>query len=139
MRKIHITLTVLISLGFALLGVFVFFRSYLRFVEGMRDLCFSVGFFFAESFGIAHDIPLTVLDGSEVYSWASWVPKDLSGFKQNAGEYFRLLVSLDNFRAWGRSVANFFLAGRRTVRHPALYHHFLSHYAGHLPQARPRA
>ncbi len=109
MRKIHITLTVLISLGFALLGVFVFFRSYLRFVEGMRDLCFSVGFFFAESFGIAHDIPLTVLDGSEVYSWASWVPKDLSGFKQNAGEYFRLLVSLDNFRAWGRSVANFFL------------------------------
>ncbi len=104
MRKLCITLSVLITVGLVTLGVFVFSTSYLRFAEAITDMGRSIGIYFSEIFGIHHNIPPTVNDYSQVFGWGSYLPEDFDVFKQDAGNYFALLVNGDNFSAWGKTV-----------------------------------
>ena len=55
-RVFNICLSVLITAAFALLAVFVFSDSYLRFGEAVKDFVFSVVFFFCTLYGIDHII-----------------------------------------------------------------------------------
>lgn len=104
MRKLCIALSVLITVGLVALGVFVFSPSYLRFVETITDMGRSFGIYFSEIFGIHHNIPPTVNDYSQVFGWSSYLPEDYDTFKQDAGNYFALLVNSDNFSAWVTAV-----------------------------------
>ena len=51
-----------ITLGFVALGVFKFFGAVGRLIESGRDFGLSVGYLFAEMFGIPHNITPTVND-----------------------------------------------------------------------------
>ena len=106
MRR-NIVITVLIFIGMALLGVFVFSASYLRLGESFRDLGNSAAYYFCKLFGIENDITVTVNGHSDVFSWGTVLPEDFDEFKQGAGNYFALLFDAGNFAGWGNAVADF--------------------------------
>lgn len=107
MRKVHIALSVLISVVFVVLGVFVFSASYVRFWEAITDMGRSIGIYFCEIFSIPYTFTATFLQPSSVFGWADYLPENYDGFKQGAASYFSLLFSKENFSAWGRSVGVF--------------------------------
>lgn len=107
MRKVHIALCVLISVAFVALGVFVFYPSYLRFWEAVSDMGRSIGVYFCEIFRIPYTFTASFLQPSSVFGWADYLPENYDGFKQDAASYFSLLVSKENFAAWGQSVGVF--------------------------------
>jgi hypothetical protein len=96
----YIVFTVLIALGFAALGWFVFSKSYLRLIESFVDFGKSVGYYFCEIFGISHNIVPTVGDYSNVFGNSVDLPVDFDGFKCFALRYFKLLINKDNFMRW---------------------------------------
>ena len=65
-RVFNICLSVLITAAFALLAVFVFSDSYLRFGEAAKDFGLSVGYYFCTLFGIEHNIVPSVTEYSSV-------------------------------------------------------------------------
>lgn len=69
LRVFNITLTVLLSLSFILLGVFHFGSSYLRLFESLGDLWESVRYFFVKIFGLNIHVEPTVNNYSEVLNW----------------------------------------------------------------------
>ena len=101
-RSINIALTVLISVGFVPLGVFVFYASYLRLAESAVDLWHSVRIYFCEILGLSHSFSPTVGQFSNVLSWDVYLPPNFEAFKSDAGSYFSLLVSRENFLGWWR-------------------------------------
>ena len=107
MRKLHIALCVLISAAFVALGVFVFSASFVRFWEAITDMGISVAVYFCEIFSIPYTFTATFLQPSSVFGWADYLPENYDGFKQDAATYFSLLVSKENFSAWGQSVGVF--------------------------------
>lgn len=99
-RTINIVATVLLSCVFVLVGVFVFYSSYLRLGESLVDLWNSVAFYFCELFAIPHSFTPTVGQFSGVLSWNVYLPPNFEAFKSDAGNYFALLVSRANFLGW---------------------------------------
>lgn len=99
-RTINITVSVLISAIFVLLGVFVFSSSYLRFVEALTEFGQSIAFYFCEIFGIEHGIVPSVNAPSQVVGNMIKLPDNLDGFKENTQSYFSLLFSGENFVGW---------------------------------------
>jgi len=104
-RKVHISLTVILSAVFVLLGVFVFRQAYLRFWETLCDFGRSVAYYFCGIFGIEHSIVPTVTEYSKVLQWEILLPSDFAGFQSSAADYFALLFNKDNFTAWGQTLA----------------------------------
>ena len=107
MRKVHIALCVLISAAFVALGATIFSSSYVRFWEAITDMGTSVAVYFCEIFSIPYTFKATFLQPSSVFGWSSYLPENYDGFKQDAGSYFSLLFSKENFLAWGESVGAF--------------------------------
>lgn len=97
-KVLNITLTILLSFGFILLGIFVFNQSYLRLFETMTDLWNSVRIYFLEIFGIEHSISPTVEGFSEVMKWDIKLAENWQGFKAQTSAYFELLSSEENAR-----------------------------------------
>ena len=106
MRR-NIFITILIFIGMALLGVFVFSDSYLRLGESFRDLGNSAAYYFCKLCGIENDITVTVNGYSDVFSWGTVLPEDFDEFKQGTEDYFALLFNAENFSGWGNAVASF--------------------------------
>ena len=104
MRR-NIVISVIISLAFLALGA-VFRQSYLRFGEACRDLGLSVAYYFCELFGIDYSFTPTVTEYSSVMQWEILLPSDFAGFTDAAGRYFSLLISVENFAGYWKSVAN---------------------------------
>ena len=100
----NVFLTVMISVGMILLGVFVFPTSYVRLWESLCDFGHSVAYYFCELFGAEYTIPVTVNEYSKVFSWGTVLPEEFGDFKENAITYFSLLFSASNFSGWGKSV-----------------------------------
>ena len=100
LRVFNISLTVILSLLFIFLGVFHFSTSYIRFAEATGDLWNSVKIYFCEIFGVAHSVPPTVEEYSEVMKWDIFLPETLQGFKEEATEYVTMLGDEDNFRSY---------------------------------------
>ena len=100
LRVFNISLTIILSLLFIFLGVFHFSTSYIRFAEATGDLWNSVKIYFCEIFGVAHSVPPTVEEYSEVMKWDIFLPETLQGFKEEATEYVTMLGDEDNFRSY---------------------------------------
>lgn len=103
-RAINITVSVLISVIFVLLGVIVFPSSYLRFWETLTEFGQSIAFYFCEIFGIEHGIVPSVNAPSQVVGNMIKLPDNLDGFKENTQSYFSLLFSGENFVGWWQSL-----------------------------------
>ena len=99
-RVLNIILTIALTIGFILLGVFVFRSSYIRLWQGAKDFGLSVAYYFCVMFGIKHSITPTVNIIPEVQTPQVTLPSDFDGFKSNAAQYFSLLFSKDNFNGW---------------------------------------
>ena len=99
-RALNIILTVLLTIGFILLGVFVFRSSYIRLAYAFKDFGLSVANYFCEMFGIAHSIMPTVNEIPSVQTPQITLPTDFNGFKNNTSQYFTLLFNSDNFNGW---------------------------------------
>ena len=100
MRRLHIIFSVLVSLGLIALGVFVFFRSWLRAWETTMDLGRSVGYYFCELFFIDHSITPTVIEKSEIFLLDFDFADNSGQFLEDSGTYFSLLFNGENFLAY---------------------------------------
>ncbi len=103
-RAVNITVSVLISVIFVLLGVFVFSSSSLRFVEALIEFVQSIAFYFCEICGIEHNIVPSVNAPSQVVGNMIKLPDNLDGFKENTQSFFSLFVSGENFIGWWQSL-----------------------------------
>lgn len=103
-RAVNITVSVLISVIFVLLGVFVFSSSYLRFWETITEFGQSIAFYFCEIFGIEHNIVPSVNAPSQVVGNMIKLPDNLDGFKENTQSFFSLFVSGENSVGWWGAV-----------------------------------
>ena len=84
LRVFNITLTVLLSLLFIMLGIFHFGSSYLRLFESLGDLWQSIKYFFCMIFGLNNDVIPTVNNYSEILKWDIFLPEDFEVFKAQA-------------------------------------------------------
>ena len=108
-RVFNICLSVLITAAFALLAVFVFSDSYLRFGEAVKDFGLSVGYYFCTLFGLDHDIVPSVTEYSSVMDWSILLPSDLEGFTSQSKSFFALLVDGENFASYWAKVGDVML------------------------------
>ena len=94
-----------ITLGIVSLGVFAFPNTLGRTVESVRDLGFSIGYFFAELFGVEHTITPTVTELAKIPFFdfhvsstpSTPLPDTWTGFQSSWVEYWRLWATMDNF------------------------------------------
>ncbi len=103
--KCYYALSVAITAGFVLLGIFVFTKSYLRLGEAFVDLWNSAKYYFCEIFGIEHATVSTVEFYSKIMQWDILLPTDFDNFKTDFVQYFTLLFSKDNFVMWGMATS----------------------------------
>lgn len=99
-RVLNIILTVAFTVGFILLGVFVFRSSFVRLWQSVKDFGRSVAYYFCVMFGISHNVTPTVNLIPETSTPQVTLPTDFEGFKSNTAEYFSLLLNGDNFHGW---------------------------------------
>lgn len=114
-RVFNICLSVLITAAFALLAVFVFSDSYLRFGEAVKDFGLSVGYYFCTLFGIEHNIVPSVTEYSSVMDWSILLPSDLEGFTSQSKSFFALLIDGENFAAYWSKVGDVMLVLLKVV------------------------
>lgn len=96
-KKVNVFLSIVITLCFISLGVFVFSDSYLRAFEALTDIVISFKYYIFVLFGIKGLEKAPVTEYSKILSWQSFLPKDLETFKTNVGSYFNTLASKKNF------------------------------------------
>ncbi len=104
-RIFCITLTVLLSLWFVLLGIFRFSVSYLRLGETLGDFGNSIKFYVLEIFSIPHATPPTVENYSDIMVWNGFLPENWQAFSDKAYAYFALLFDGKNLAAYGSMIA----------------------------------
>lgn len=106
-----------ITLGILLLGVFVFPNALGRIIESFRDLGLSIGYFFAELFGIEHTITPTVNEFAQIPFFdfpisgglpSTSLPDTWSGFASSWGAYWRLWATGENFVGYCGFLVNLF-------------------------------
>ena len=114
-RVFNICLSVLITAAFALLAVFVFSDSYLRFGEAAKDFGLSVGYYFCTLFGIEHNIVPSVTEYSSVMDWSILLPSDFESFTSQSKSFFALLIDGENFAAYWSKVGDVMLVLLKVV------------------------
>ena len=114
-RVFNICLSVLITATFALLAVFVFSDSYLRFGEAVKDFGLSVGYYFCTLFGIEHNIVPSVTEYSSVMDWSILLPSNFEGFTSQSKSFFALLIDGENFAAYWSKVGDVMLVLLKVV------------------------
>ena len=114
-RVFNICLSVLLTAAFALLAVFVFSDSYLRFGEAVKDFGLSVGYYFCTLFGIEHNIVPSVTEYSSVMDWSIFLPSDFEGFTSQSKSFFALLIDGENFASYWSKVGDVMLVLLKVV------------------------
>lgn len=104
-----------ITLGFLACGAFVFPNALGRLVESCRDFGLSIAYYFAELFGLEHDITPTVNDLPKIPFFdfptgtpiapptqtpSTSLPDNWGGFQSNWFAYWHLWASLENFKGY---------------------------------------
>ncbi len=105
-RKIHITITIGISLIIVLLSVLFFQTSWLRLFETFRDFGVSVKYYFCKLFEVKTSVLPTVTDYSSVFSWNVFLPDSSEKTNGYVKEFFALFFNADNFKAWLNGVTD---------------------------------
>ncbi len=101
-KELNISITVALTVIFALLGYLYFCSSYIRLGEGFVDLWNSIKFYLGSIFGFNISATITVTEPSQVFTWSSYLPKNFDGFKESFKGYFQLFFT-------GENVKNFFV------------------------------
>lgn len=107
MKKVnvlYIVLTAAMTVGFILLGVFIFGSSYLRLIETVKDMCSSVIFYVSTLFYIPSDVVPTVNNYSEIFSFGGYLPDSPEKVREFFGTFFRLFTDKENFMLWASGV-----------------------------------
>ena len=105
-KQLNIILTTILSLGFILLGIFIFSSSYLRTFEALTDLYGAFKFYFCILFGIPVENLPNVVNYSKVIEWTAILPEDFVAFKDNTITYGSLLINKENFLSWLMDTGN---------------------------------
>ena len=100
-RRFNIIVTVVIFVGFTLLGIFVFQLSYYRSFEALIDLYGSFKYYFMNLFGIETSGFPSVILPSKVLDNMTNLPSDFGGFTQQTKDYFYWFFNGENFKLWG--------------------------------------
>ena len=100
-RRFNIIVTVVIFVGFTLLGIFVFQPSYCRSYEALIDLYGSFKYYFINLFGIEISGFPSVILPSKVFDNTTNLPSDFGGFTQRTKDYFYWFFNGENFKLWG--------------------------------------
>ena len=104
-KSFNICFTIAVTAGFILLGVFLFYPSYLRFFETLTDLYISAAYYFGRLCGENTPVP-TVMEYSAVFGKNIFLPEDVRGFLQAAREYLSLLSDGENFTGYLSAAGN---------------------------------
>ena len=99
-KVIFVSITVALTIGFALLFYFGFSNSYLRLREAFIDLLGSLKYYFNAIFDRPTDEMPSVVEYSDYVERSRIFPADFSGFKAKTALYFKTLLSRDNLFAW---------------------------------------
>ena len=99
-KVIFVSITVALTLGFALLFYFGFSNSYLRLREAFIDLLGSLKYYFNAIFDRPTDEMPSVVEYSDYVERSRILPADFDGFKAKTALYFKTLFSRDNLFAW---------------------------------------
>ncbi len=99
-KVIFVSITVALTLGFALLFYFGFSNSYLRLREAFIDLFGSLKYYFNAIFDRPTDEMPSVVEYSDYVERSRILPADFDGFKAKTALYFKTLLSRDNLFAW---------------------------------------
>lgn len=121
-RAIYISLSVVITLSFVIIGALIFPDSYERIGEGFVDLWNSISFYFCEIFGIKHKINPSVLDVSNILNYETNLPESSEGFKASAVDFFELLIDKKNMQGYTKVLAKalFYISRISVIVLPAL-------------------
>ncbi len=103
-RVASICLTTLISIGFILLGIFVFAKSYLRTFEALTDLLGSFKYYFCVIFGLGDVNHASVTEYSNVLSPETLLPQNFDEFTESVSGYFSVLFSGENVKEYMRFI-----------------------------------
>ena len=102
-KKIYIALTVLLSLAFVALAVFVFRTSYLRLGEAFVDFGKSMKYYFCTLFRIPAECDISVVRYSDLFNHDTVIPQSSEVFDYQSEAYRRLLIDKNNFTLWRKS------------------------------------
>ena len=105
-RKVHITLSVLITAIFLCIGAFLCTRSYIRLWETITELGSSIKFYFCEIFEIENSTKVEVIEPSDVIAGEVMpIPSTPSTFWLKFKVYFTLLVNGKHLGAYFGGIA----------------------------------
>jgi hypothetical protein len=93
---VYFTLSIAITIGIILIGVFCYKTSFLRLFESLSNLYLSVKYYFCQIFRIGIDFEPTVASYSKVFEWTTYLPSDFDNFEAFVKSYFELLFSQEN-------------------------------------------
>lgn len=99
-------LSVLLTLGMILLGVFCYRSSYQRLGESFRDLGTSARYYIRRLFRKAELPEVTVTAPSQAILWEVRLPFTYEGFTRQCRQYFNLFFSRENFAAYRSTVGH---------------------------------
>ena len=105
-RITNIFLTVIITLGISMLGVFIFNKSWLRLFETFTDFGSSIKYYFCMIFALETDIVPTVTSFSKIFEWSGFLPDSSVKIKAYIDEFFRLFFDNDNFMLWFNGITD---------------------------------
>ena len=122
LKATYISLSVVITIGFILIGAFLFPESYVRIGEGFVDFGHSIAYYFKEIFGIKSNVHLSVLEMSPTLEYETELPETSEGFKANAEDFFTLLVDKKNLLGYAKVLAQglFYFSRVAVIVLPAL-------------------
>ena len=108
-----------ITLGFVVLGVFEFFGSVGRVIEGGRDIGLSAAYYFCELFQIPHNITPTVNEFPKIpfFDWGGSapsspsipIPDEWQAFTEKWSLYWRIWANGNNFLSYLSFLGNLLL------------------------------
>ena len=105
-RVANIMITVFITLGIALLNIFLFSKSWLRLFETFTDFGSSISYYFCMIFGMETKTIPTVNNFSNILDWNGFLPDSSVKVKAYFDEFFRLFFSKENFTSWFNGVTD---------------------------------
>lgn len=100
----YIVISVLVTVAFIMLAVFVFYSSYNRIFESLIDLINSIKYYFCKIFGIDAELNTSILNDSDAIKWSVSLPSNFDDFKTNFVEFWRLFANLDNLILYGKTI-----------------------------------
>lgn len=100
----YIVISVLVTVAFIMLAVFVFYSSYNRIFESLIDLINSIKYYFCKIFGIDAELNTSILNDSDAIKWSVSLPSNFDDFKVKFVEFWRLFANLDNLILYGKTI-----------------------------------